>query len=464
MAGGTWEAQNKLQPGIYINFKSSPKLLATIGDRGIVAIAREMDWGATDELIMINSLEDVYPKLGYDITSDKLRFIREILLGTTLSAGASKIMVYRLPTTDGAAASATINKVIATAKYPGVRGNDITVVITPNPDTEVTEGIYAVFTVSTIVDGVIQDSQVVGSFTSISENTPAKVADLKNNAWVSFTGQANDLVSPTSGAPLTGGLNGTIATTAYSSFLTILEPKSFNVVIYDGSDAVTKSAFASFVKRLSYNTGKYCQAVLAKYKEADNETVISVKNGYELNDGAILTPEQATWWVGGATAGARNNQSLTYGVHPNAVDAVPRLTNTELNDSILEGSFVFFEEYGKVKVLTDINTFTSFNQDKSNSFRKNRVIRVLFAIANDIYKTFALYYVGKTDNNETGRNLLKAEIVGYINQLQGNNAVQNFTADDVEVLPGNDIDSVIINVNVQPVDSIEKIYMTVTVS
>ena len=43
MAGGTWEAQNKLQPGIYINFKSSPKLLATIGDRGIVAIAREMD-------------------------------------------------------------------------------------------------------------------------------------------------------------------------------------------------------------------------------------------------------------------------------------------------------------------------------------------------------------------------------------------------------------------------------------
>ena len=68
MAGGTWEAQNKLQPGIYINFKSSPKLLATIGDRGIVAIAREMDWGATDELIMINSLEDVYPKLGYDIS------------------------------------------------------------------------------------------------------------------------------------------------------------------------------------------------------------------------------------------------------------------------------------------------------------------------------------------------------------------------------------------------------------
>lgn len=464
MAGGNWEAQNKLQPGIYINFKSSPQLLATIGDRGIVAIAQELDWGAGNELIMINSLEDIYPKLGYDITSDKMRFVREILLGTTLSSGASTIMVYRLPTTGGVAATATVTPLTITAKYPGVRGNDITVIITPELDSEISEDVYAVFTVTTIVDGIPQDTQTVGKFTSIAVNTPAKVKDLVDNDWVKFSGEAESPIKPTSGAPLSGGLNGTIATTAYSSFLTILEPKSFNVVIYDGADPVIKSAFASFVKRMSYETGRYCQAVMADYKQADNETTISVKNGYLLNDGTTLNAQQATYWAGGATAGARNNQSLTYGVHPNAVDAVPRLTNTELNDSITEGSFVFFEEYGKVKVLTDINTFTSFTPDKGKSFRKNRVIRVLFAIANDIYKTFALYYVGKTDNNEEGRNLLKAEIVGYINQLQGNNAVQNFTADDVEVLPGNDIDSVVINVAIQPVDSIEKIYMTVTVS
>ena len=41
--------------------------------------------------------------------------------------------------------------------------------------------------------------------------------------------------------------------------------------------------------------------------------------------------------------------------------------------------------------------------------------------------------------------------------------IQNFTAEDVEVLPGNAIDSVVINVLIQPVDSIEKIYVSVTV-
>ena len=60
--------------------------------------------------------------------------------------------------------------------------------------------------------------------------------------------------------------------------------------------------------------------------------------------------------------------------------------------------------------------------------------------------------------------LLKAWIVGYLNEMQANNGIQNFEADDVAVSPGNSGDSVVIDVALQPVDSIEKIYMTVTVS
>lgn len=42
--------------------------------------------------------------------------------------------------------------------------------------------------------------------------------------------------------------------------------------------------------------------------------------------------------------------------------------------------------------------------------------------------------------------------------------MQNFSAEDVTVRAGNAIDSVLVDVAVQPVDSIEKIYMTVMVS
>ena len=48
--------------------------------------------------------------------------------------------------------------------------------------------------------------------------------------------------------------------------------------------------------------------------------------------------------------------------------------------------------------------------------------------------------------------------------LQNLNAIQNFDAQkDVTIQAGSDSDSVYVEVNVQPVDSIEKIYMKVQV-
>ena len=68
------------------------------------------------------------------------------------------------------------------------------------------------------------------------------------------------------------------------------------------------------------------------------------------------------------------------------------------------------------------------------------------------------------DNNDAGRDLLKAWIVGYLNEMQANNGIRNFDAEDVTVVAGTAIDAVVIDVAIQPVDAIEKIYVTVTVS
>lgn len=83
---------------------------------------------------------------------------------------------------------------------------------------------------------------------------------------------------------------------------------------------------------------------------------------------------------------------------------------------------------------------------------------------NDVYRQFSLYYIGKVDNNETGRSLLKSWIVGYLNEIQANNGIKNFTAEDVTVSAGKTVDSVVITTAIQPVDAVEKIYMTVNVS
>jgi hypothetical protein len=77
---------------------------------------------------------------------------------------------------------------------------------------------------------------------------------------------------------------------------------------------------------------------------------------------------------------------------------------------------------------------------------------------------FSQSYIGKVPNNDDGRNLFKSECINITNQYQNIGAVQNFDPQtDIEVLPGADSDAVVVNQWVQPVDSIEKIYMTVTV-
>ena len=91
-------------------------------------------------------------------------------------------------------------------------------------------------------------------------------------------------------------------------------------------------------------------------------------------------------------------------------------------------------------------------------------MRVLMQFCNDVYEHFSNYFIGKVDNNEVGRNLLKGWIVGYLNEMQANNGIQNFDTEYVSVEPGNSIDAVLVKVYIQPVDSIEKIYMAVTVS
>ncbi len=114
----------------------------------------------------------------------------------------------------------------------------------------------------------------------------------------------------------------------------------------------------------------------------------------------------------------------------------------------------------------DINTLHSPypTNDVNYAFSKNRVIRTLDSINNTIATIFETTYIGKISNNEDGRNIFKADIIAYLTRLQNMGAIQNFnSATDITVSAGDSIDSVVVTVGAQPVDSMEKLYMTVNV-
>lgn len=444
MAGGTWTSQNKKQPGVYINVKSSMAQAVNVGDRGVVAICKPLSWGPESEIMTINVGDDFTSFIGYDSTNDKALFLREIFKGSGHTKGPVKVLLYRPSTIGATKASAAIAPLTVTAKYNGTRGNDISITVIADPDN------VGSFTVQTVVDGSVKHTQA-----------GKVVADLKGNGWVTFSGTGN--LAASAGTSLAGGNDGTVNSAAYSAFLTVLEPYTFNVLIYDGADSTVQAAYVAFIKRLRDNLGKKCQAVMAGV-ESNSDAVISVRNGVVLSNESILTPQQTTWWVGGAEAGANYSESLVYAQYPDAVNVSPRLTASEVDEALNKGQIVFFEEFGNVKVVSDINTLTTYTPDKGEAFGLNQVIRTLDTIANDIYKNFSQNYIGKIQNNAAGRDLLKAWIVGYLNEIQANGGIQNFVADDVVIGAGEAINAVEITLAIQPVAAVEKIYITATLT
>ena len=557
MAGGTWIDQNKVRPGVYINYKSSPQALSTMGERGTVAIARQLSWGEVGKLIAIEDPSDCATKLGYSSTSDEMLFIRQILLGSNRTNGAKKVLVWRLDCAGASKASALLGTEAGAAKaearYVGTRGNDISIVVTVvnNSDNKPVGYTIQTLLAGKVVESVTvkqdatgnqieSNSYVVFSGGAIKEGTypltggsdgnqyenPIKAsAELYKGSSIVITAEAvvagedgnrisveigdthsgssqRDLIvyvdntekarTPFSGGAsnsqvsneyvvvnktgntdwttvektqLSGGSDGTTPDASiYDAFFTALKTTAFDVLIYDGKDATLKSTFASFVKDQSNEEGKRCQCVLSEYV-ADNECIIScASQSVTLDTGAVLKPEQLTWWVGGASAGANVNESLTYSCYPGAVDIEPKLTRSEQEAQIEGGNFALISQFDKIQVLTDINSFTTFSVEKGKAFRKNRVVRTVFGLCNDIYKTFALYYIGAVHNDEEGRKALKAEILNLMLKYQGNRALQNVVVDDVTVNKGVDSDAVVIEINCQPVDSIEKIYINITIS
>ncbi|WP_094549957.1 phage tail sheath C-terminal domain-containing protein [Petroclostridium xylanilyticum] len=430
---GTFTTQNKVRPGVYINFSTEAPLAIELSDRGIVALPLSLSWGPVGSIIEVNQGESTFSKLGYELSDPKLLLLREAL------KRAQKALVYRI--NDGAAATATLAaNITATAKHKGARGNDITVRITENG---------AAWDVETLVSGKSVDVQ-----TGLTD-----VSDFIANDWISITGTG---MFEATTQTLTGGADDN-STLGHAGFLAALQVQDYNTIACFSTNSADQALYINHVASERANNGKMVQCVMAD-NAADKEYIISVKNGVKLSDGTLLTAAQACAWVAGATAAAKVNQSLTFTKYEDAVDANPRLTNAETEAAITAGHMVFTAKNGYAVLEYDINSLTSFAPPKSKAWRSNRVMRVLDAFQNDVQEIFEAQYVGKINNNEDGRQLLRAAIIQYCNELQSIGVLQNFEgADDVAVSAGTDPDAVVVEANLQPVDSVNKIYIKVNV-
>jgi hypothetical protein len=440
--GGTWTQQNKKLPGAYINIKGEAPISIIQGDRGTVAIAMNSDWGNQFDILRITSISNTLSMLGLDFRA--IPSLNEIL------KNASKVIA--VITSSGVAAKVVgdgSDPLTFTANKAGVIGNKIQIVVE-----RVATGVDS-FNIYTYLDGQMVDRQIIGKF-----------EDFKANAYVTLSGDLTTAVTPKT-YTLAGGTTVKATSTDFLEALRLLRTENFNVFVNDSlAHADARDPIISFVKELREKEGIKVQSVLPSQDSAgaDYEGILEVANGVILDTGVVLDKNKAIYWVAGATAGASINQSNTGKVYQGAIDASPRLTRSELEKAVDEGRIVFKVDNNKrVTVVYDINTLLTFLPDKKQSFRKNRVMRVLDNVANDINMIWEYYYMGKIDNNDDGRKLFKGALINYFKDLEKLNAIENFTPEEIVVEAGQDSDAILVVVGIQVTDSGEKLYMTVTV-
>lgn len=455
---GIFTSQNKVRPGAYTVFKAVSNQAITPSNRGIVTLPMDLPWGDTSRLIEVTAADfsgdAVLSKVGLSNTAKEIQPLREAL------KNASKALVGRL-NANPVKATAVVNlgteadpiNATLVAAYGGTLGNNIVVACVENTIAQTLE------LVTTVSDREV-DRQVV-----------RKVSDYKPNGWFSIsvsldTDPEFKVFAGISLGSDTAGTNGSEVVAAdYSEYLSKSAQETWNTIAITHKTMLPGATVKTFIEGLRENLGLKVQAVVYDYSDANYEGIISVDQGYMLGDEEVPV-ESFIAYVAGVSAGASITQSNTYHVVPGATSIIGAKSPEEIEVGLQAGKMMLsYRQDRTVVIEKDINTLHSYSADRNYAFSKNRVIRCLDDISSSITRTFENTFIGKVDNTENGRTLFKGAVLGYLNSLQDQGAIQNFTAaTDVEVTVGNDIESIVCNVAVQPVDSMEKLYMTVVVS
>lgn len=433
LGGGNFTTKNKVLSGAYINFVSAERASASLSDRGVVALPVILDWGVSGKVFTVTQ-EDFQKNslslFGYDYTADEIKPLREVF------KNAVKVHFYRL-NNDGAKASGGL----ATAVYAGTRGNALQYIVSANVDDE------AKFDVKLYL----------GTTLVAEQNGIASAAELVDNEYVVWNKEGELALATQS---LEGGSNGAELTgAAHQTALDKFESFNFNILCCPSTEQTVKSLYTEFTKRMRDKAGVKFQVVIYKYETADYEGVISVENK------ALDADEQSlVYWVAGVEAGCAVNKSCLNKVYDGEYTVDVDYKQSELEAGILAGKFMFHSVEDEVRVLADINTFTTHTVEKNSDFSKNQVIRVLDQIANDIAATFNKKYLGLVQNDKSGRVAFWSDIVTHHRQLEALRAIEDFNADEVTVdAVETDKGAVEVGNAVKVTCAMDKLYMTVVV-
>ena len=268
-----------------------------------------------------------------------------------------------------------------------------------------------------------------------STSTGADVTLLEDNDFVNF--KKDGVISESAGYVFTGGVTSDeVNAGAYSEFLNKIESRSFETLSYDGEDNDIKALFTAYTIRMREQKGKYFQTILHDYEEADNEGIVSVYNRVSTSDNEYLKNSSLVNWFAGYASAIDLKNEISCKRYDGELDINTNISDSQLEVITKRGNVVFHKvDEDEVYTLFDVNTLTSFTDQKDQKMSENKVIRVVDYIHNTEAYLLNTNDVGRTPNTQEGRALIWNECYDVLNTLQQEGAITDFDSANLVVDP-----------------------------
>jgi len=266
MAGDFTPSVLPVRPGAYFDFDSVQQPPTLVNTTGIVAVPFTHSWGPANQIVTMNSFGDFLAFFGQGGTTPPAYTAGYIAMlqcfegeGLPGRGGAGQVLGYRMVGAAGAAAAVTLENslsvpvVTLTARYEGSYGDQISVMITINPDTTREVSIY--------VEGALVETW---EFADTGPGTTSLIAEINaGSAWVSAALVTPGVTTPpepvSSPVSLTGGNDGAVlAAGDWTAMLTLYATSQFAIFApfaLDPTETPGDSSGAILAALLAWGTG-----------------------------------------------------------------------------------------------------------------------------------------------------------------------------------------------------------------
>ena len=451
MAIGTWVTQNKVRPGVYINYVFSDAELINYASDGVLALPYVLplspDENSVIEVTANTMKSKALDKYGVISGSDAYKYI------TTLLKYSSKLLLFSAGKGGTKAKLTVSSEFTATAKGAGIEGNKFAVEVLALKDKKQTFNTYYN---NELVAIQVYDFD---SKTMSGENDYVDIV---------VDGETVTEAIPT---VLAGGVDGEIdAKETLTAMFAALSCYELEIVsIPFDEDKYDFSVVEDFIN--DYNAN-HVQKVVVVYPKTDDESasknsefVIAVAaQTATLANGLVLDPLKLSTYVAAKEAGATYTDDLTFNLCDDIV-SINELSNEKVEQNIKMGVLnLSLRSDRSVVIEDDINTLVILSENQSSSLKANDTLRLLNNLSYRIVSFGENTIIGKKKVTETTLNLVKSFVIGIMNEYVEEQAIVNFDPNnDVQVVFGEQPDGILCTIAIQKTQSAKKLYFSIGV-